>query len=216
MTVAKRRTASTDVLAIAEASVGIETTSATGSGTVIAHVGRSSWVLTCEHVVKGCKKARVVYRVGKKFVKVEGRVERTDAAKDLALVRVRKLPLPALPLASSEPDLYEKVWVLGAPEGYHGTAVESILCGRDGSNGDPDEAYQLSGFSSPGASGGTVGNFNGELVGVITGIRHDGHRPINNIVFATPLPKIKEFMAEGNALAEAAARKRKREEKENA
>jgi S1-C subfamily serine protease len=206
----KVRTASTDVQGIAEASVGVETDGSTGSGTVIAHIGRSSWVLTCEHVVRGCKRARISYRAGRKFIKVEGRVERTDEAKDLALVRTPKLPVAALSLASVEPDLYEKVWVVAAPEGYHGTAVESVLCGKDGSNGDPDEAYQLSGFSSPGASGGTVASFNNELVGVVTGIRHDGHRPINGIVFAATLPKVREFLADGKAFADA-ARKRWKE-----
>lgn len=208
----KQQTASAEVAAIAECSVGIETTSATGSGTVIAHVGRASWVLTCEHVVRGSKKAIVVYRKDGKFVRVEGKVERFDEKKDLALVRVARLPLAALDLAAEEPSLYERVWVVGAPEGYHGTAVEGLLCGMDGSNGDPDEAYQISGFSSPGASGGTVANFNGELVGVVTGIRHDGHRPIHGIVFAVGLPKIKVFLLEGNAIADAAKRKRKRKE----
>jgi len=208
----KQLTASSEVASIAEASVGIETDGATGSGTVIAHVGRSSWVLTCEHVARGAKKARVVYRAGKKFVKVEGTVERSDATKDLALVRVRKLPLAALSLAEADPELYEKVFVVGSPEGYFGTATESLLCGKDGSNGDPDHAYQLSGFTAPGGSGGTVANFNGQLVGVVTGIRHDGHRPIHGIVFACPLGKIKEFLADGKAFAERAKRQRKAKE----
>lgn len=202
------RVASSDVAAIAEAAVGIETDGSTGSGTVIAHVGRSSYVLTCEHVVGDAKKARVIYRVGKKFVKVEGRVERKDKTKDLALVRVRKIPVSALPIAEAEPELYEKCWIIASPEGYFGTACESLLTARDGSNGDPDESYQLSGFSSPGASGGTVGNFNGQLVAVVTGIRHDGHRPVHGIVFATPLPKVREFLADGKVFAERARRAR--------
>lgn len=208
----KQAVASSDVASIAEASVGIETDGATGSGTVIASVGRSSYVLTCEHVVRGAKKARVVFRQGKKFAKVEGVVERVDAAKDLALVRVKKLPISALGLAETEPELYEKVFVVGSPEGYFGTATESLLCGKDGSNGDPDESYQLSGFTSPGGSGGTVANFNGALVGVVTGIRHDGHRPIHGIVFACPLGKIKAFLVDGKAFAERAKRQRKAKE----
>lgn len=207
---ARMKTASTDVQAIAEASVRVETAGSTGSGTVIAHVGRSSWVLSCAHVAGPGASAQVVWRVGKRFVRARGKVERADSARDLSLIRTRRLPLPALALAVEEPDLYEKLWVVAAPEGYHGTAVESVLSGKDGSNGDPDEAYQLSGFSAPGASGGTVANFNGELVGVVTGIRHDGHRPLNNIVFASPLPAIKAFLSEGKAFADAAARKRKR------
>jgi S1-C subfamily serine protease len=208
------KVASSDVATIAEASVGIETDGSTGSGTVIHHAGRSSYVLTCEHVVGEAKKARIVYRVGKKFVKVEGRVERKDKDKDLALVRVRRLPLPALGIAEQEPELYEKCWIVGSPEGYFGTACESLVTAKDGSNGDPDETYQLSGFSSPGASGGTVGNFNGQLVAVVTGIRHDGHRPVHGIVFATPLPKIREFLADGKAFADRARRARLAKEKE--
>jgi S1-C subfamily serine protease len=204
--------ASSDVQSIAESSVGIETDGSTGSGTIIAHVGRSSYVLTCEHVVRGYKKARIVYRSGKRFVRVEGTVERSDERKDLSLVRVKKLPLPALSLAPTEPELYERVFVVGSPEGYFGTATESLLCGKDGSNGDPDESYQLSGFTSPGGSGGTVGNFNGQLVGVVTGIRHDGHRPVHGIVFACPLGKIKEFLADGKGFAERAKRQRKAKE----
>ena len=194
--VGKLMTASSDVRTIAESSVGVETDQATGSGTVIGHVGRSSLVLTCEHVVRGAKKARIVYRVGKRFLRVDGTVAQADSALDLALIRVPKLALPTLPIAVEEPELYAKLWVVGSAEGYFGTACEALLCARDGSNGDPDEAYQLSGFASPGASGGTIADHNGQLVAVLTGIRHNGHQPIHGIVFAVPLPKIRGFLSE--------------------
>lgn len=203
------KVAASEVATIAEAAVGVETDASTGSGTVVAHVGRSSWVLTCAHVVADCKKASVVYRVGKTFRKVNGKVERVDAEKDLALVRVPKLPLPFLPIGEQEPDLYEKCWIVASPGGFFGTACEALLTAKDGSNGDQDEAYQLSGFSAPGASGGTIGNYNGQLVGVVTGIRHDGHRAVHGIVFATPLPKLREFLAK--ALITKARRARAKE-----
>lgn len=209
-TTQKRGSSAAELRNLADSSVIIASATGEGSGTVIAHIGRNSYVLTCQHVVGNEKKATATYRSGKRFFTVSGKVERVNAEQDLAIVRLsRRVPVNAVDISDVEPELYERVWVVGAPAGRFGTAWEGILSGAEGSNQDPRGQYQLSVFTAPGASGGTVANFNGELIGVLTGLEHNGHSTVSGIVFAVPLPVVREFLKEGKVFAEKKAEGKK-------
>lgn len=170
-----------------------------GAGSVIAHVGRNSYVLTCHHVV-GAAKTRVTirYRKGKKFVDVPATVERVDETHDLAIVRTTKrLPMPTLAIGEDEPECYERVYGLGCGSQYFGLAFEGMIVARDGSAGDackPD-SYLFTGLSIGGMSGGPLIDDDGVIVGVITAVDRNGHLPVFQIGHAMSLPKIREFIA---------------------
>lgn len=170
-----------------------------GAGSVIAHVGRNSYVLTCQHVV-GAVKTRVTirYRKGKKFADVPATVERVDEALDLALVRTTKrLPMPTLAIGVDEPERYERVYGIGCGSQFFGLAFEGMIVARDGSAGEacPPGGYIFTGLSIGGMSGGPLIDDDGVIVGVITAVDRNGHLPVFQIGHAMSLPKIREFIA---------------------
>ena len=182
--------------------MAIETDSGgAGSGTVIAHTHRNAWVLTCAHVVGKSKRCEVLFyeeieeETSKTIKRVNAVVELAAPEVDLALLRVSKKILSPIDIAEEEPDFYEHLFVMGAPDGLWGTADRALLTSKDRRNGDRDD-YQYTGLAVPGMSGGTLANLEGELVGVISMVKTDSHLPIWNIGFAVPLPIVKAFIPE--------------------
>jgi serine protease Do len=167
-----------------------------GSGTIIAQSQRNTYILTCEHVISGAKNLTINYRDGKRFITISCAIEAVDEKHDLAILRTAKKikGREPLPIAREEPELYEGVYLMGAPEGYHGTAAHGILTSMDGSNGrKADDTWQITGLASGGISGGIVSNIDCELIGVMSAVARDGHLPVWNIGFAVPLKHIKRF-----------------------
>ncbi len=139
---------------------------AQGSGTVIGRFGEWAFVLTCHHVVKDALSI-VVHPTGHAKATRAAYLEVGSPDHDLALLAVKGLDLPALPISVSDPELYDTVYLFGAPQGQQGTASEGIVT---------DLKYKLSklppffrvtnAFVDHGISGGTATNTEGELVGV--------------------------------------------------
>src|SRR5438552_3253707 len=94
-----------ELSAAAGSTVCVEVDDGAGAGSVIAHVGSNSYVLTCEHVAGAAgDKTNVVYRPGKRFVRVPAVVERVDVVNDLAIVRTsRRIDAPVIRFAAEEP-----------------------------------------------------------------------------------------------------------------
>lgn len=182
---------------IAKSSVVIETPVGLGSGTVVwTDGGGLSLILTCHHVIYDEETNKPFDELSISSLQAGsavGIVEDFSEDADLALVMgMGDLKAPALLVAIKEPDLYEHLYVMGAPAGYHGTAAEATLTNKQG-------FWQLTSFIFPGYSGGTVTNNRMELVAVprmvYAGVNPYGVPEIvPEIGFVVPLPMIRTFL----------------------
>lgn len=172
-----------------------------GSGSIVKHGPRSTYVLTCQHVVVGEKVVMVVFREGGRFRRLPARIIAVDADNDLALVRTStRVPhRQPIELAADEPELYTRGYVMGSGAGLYGTAGEVVLCSKDGSNaaqGERKRCYQFTGVMVQGMSGGLLCDFDARLVGVPHLVEREETRTLGTIGFAVPLPVIKAFLEE--------------------
>lgn len=202
-----------ELVRIASAAVAINAARASGSGTCIAHIGMNSYILTCAHVLDDEEKRVLVgsWRGGK-WHEVPANVALVDEANDLALLRTTKRLEHIAPatIADTEPDLYEKVFVVGSGSDLYGLASEGLLCGTRGSTRTTCKNYYVyTGLSCPGMSGGPLANDEGELIGVILAVDKNGHLPIWSIGYAMALPIVTEFLTKDPALKVATKRKLK-------
>ena len=182
---------------VSASAVIVTTRTGSGSGTVILRGSEGSLVLTARHVVEA--EGRVVeilvpYADGDHGVsKSRARVLLVDRDRDLALLRSdAPLAAPALPVARSEPELYETVYMVAAPMGLAGTAAPGVVSAKLG----PDGAalWEITGLTFFGSSGGTVANARGELVAVPIVVSTWNGLPIPQIGFAVPLGSIRTFL----------------------
>lgn len=180
--------------AVMESCVSVETPElATGSGVVVRHGKRCSYVVTCHHVVKGHRKVKVNLRVGKKFFAYNAIVEKTDEKKDLALLRTaRKVGVSAVELAPEAPSHCAEVCVVGHPAGFFGLACQGVLSFVDTAYG-----YMISGVVSlEGTSGSAVVNTEGGLIGILHSGGHQGNLPVWGICYAVPFEDVRSFLTE--------------------
>ena len=190
--------APTDLYQRVSASAVIVTTPiGSGSGTVVLSGRGGSLVLTAQHVVEGAGRRveiGVPYLSGHQGATTSrARVLLADRAHDLALLRTDEpLAAPALPVAGTEPDLYEEVYMVAAPLGLAGTATPGLVTAkleRDGA-----ALWEVTGLTLFGSSGGTVANARGELVAVPVLVSAWNGLPIPQIGFAVPLRSIHIFL----------------------
>ena len=180
----------------AASSVLIETDGSTGSGTMVAHSKKNSYVLSCYHVLREFDApVEILYKSGKKFNHVRCKVVHDNKKMDLVLLKTsRRIKIPTIMVARQEPDLYERVYMVGALLGLYGTAADGILCGKKGSNIDNPNLWQVTGLFVSGISGGSLVNTEGELIGVPVSMARADEIPIWSIGFAVPLPKVRRFL----------------------
>lgn len=172
---------------MAPASVQVDGASQ-GSGTIVRHAARSTYVLTCYHVV-GTDKPTVTVMDGKRPKVFNGKTVHISEEHDLALVKTtRKIDRPALGLSEEDPDVFDKVWVLGCPGGWYGTPGEGIIAQVD------DNLYRYTGLAMEGLSGGTMCDLNGELVGVPSKLAHYNGQAVNLVGWAVSRKVIKDFL----------------------
>jgi len=157
-----------------------------GSGVIVDERG---FVFTNYHVIDGATSITVTLRSGE-TAKAQGYLA-VDQSRDLALIIVDKLPKAAtLPIASSAPQVGEKVAAFGNPKGFSFTTSEGIVSGvRTGAELRHilgDDAFRYLGYAenttwvqttaaiSGGNSGGPLVSMKGEVVGLNTWTRNDG------------------------------------------
>lgn len=188
---------------MAQSYVGVYTDMNLGSGTVVGHKGRRSYILTCHHVVNRPLGSRIKYHdkcpesFGPAiFTEVPAAVEESDLAMDLALLSVPRLARPTIDISDGEPCLYSRGLVMGTAAGLYGTAGEVVLCGMEGSNGDDltGDLYQYVGLSVGGVSGGLLCDADGALIGVPSQGSRENDLSIQNMGFAVPLPLVEAFL----------------------
>ena len=140
-----------------------------GSGVIISPDG---YVVTNNHVVGENVRDITVALSDKR--EVHGRVIGTDAATDIALLKIDVTGLPVLPWGDSD-KLQVGEWVLaiGSPFQLSQTVTAGIVSATRRSNvgfAEYEDFIQTDAAINPGNSGGALVNSRGELVGINTGI----------------------------------------------
>ena len=139
-----------------------------GTGFVVHSDG---YILTNEHVVRDASSISVFLNDAQ--VEYEGTVIVTDAANDLALIKIGCTRLPAVVLGDSDDvSLFDPIVSLGYPSSLalgtdlttstgQVTAVRTNMEGREGK-----ETFQTDGAIYHGSSGGPLVNMSAEVIGV--------------------------------------------------
>jgi Do/DeqQ family serine protease len=140
-----------------------------GSGVIISADG---YIVTNNHVVgENVREITVALSDNRE---VKGRVIGTDAATDIALLKVDITGLPAIPWGdSSKLQVGEWVLAIGSPFQLSRTVTAGIISATGRSNvgfSEYEDFLQTDAAINPGNSGGALVNTRGELIGINTGI----------------------------------------------
>jgi serine protease Do len=128
-------------------------------------------IVTNNHVVDGADEVEVTLTDGRKFTSTD---IKTDAATDLAIVRVKtSSKLPALKFGdSSQMEIGDRVLAVGAPFGLTGSVTNGIISAKGRAlSGKYDDYLQTDAAINPGNSGGPLVNVAGEVVGINSAIK---------------------------------------------
>ncbi|MCR4569896.1 MAG: Do family serine endopeptidase [Bacteroidales bacterium] len=144
-----------------------------GSGVIIRQDG---YIVTNNHVVQDATKITVTLNNNEQY---EATVVGTDAATDVAIIKIDANGLPTLPLGDSDQlRLGEWVLAIGSPLGaqLRSTITAGIVSAKGRSMPDSSGEFKIESFIqtdaavNPGNSGGALVNKKGELVGINTAI----------------------------------------------
>ncbi len=165
---------------------------ATGSGFVI----HGNQVATNYHVIEDISRglanglAKLVRK--QEVYRVEG-VLAVDKKRDLAIVRVAGIDVPALSLGDSDAvEIGETVYVAGNPQGFEGTFTGGMISAvrPEGIPSLECKVLQMDASVSPGSSGGPVLNSRGEVIGISVAAYDKGRLNLN---FAIPVNYLKRL-----------------------
>ena len=164
-----------------------------GSGFFIA----SNLILTNAHVVRGMTRGAINLGKDQKKYRINAVGFFNDEDTDLALLvsdETKNLKVPIIPPANlSDLKIGETIYVLSNPEGLAGTISQGIVSSEMRRIKNKD-LLQITAAISPGSSGGAVVNSRGETIGMATGSYVGGQ----NLNFAVPITRIKNFLKEFN------------------
>lgn len=145
-----------------------------GSGFFISKDG---YILSNQHVVKDERYLKIRLVSGRE---VPAEVLRTDANRDVALLKVNETQCPALPLQLNEPSIGKSIYPLGAPlaQSYSSTLMKGVVSkysSRAGDNGEEYKIIQHDASTHPGNSGCAVLDEFGNVVSIhVAGHRING------------------------------------------
>jgi len=159
---------------------------ALGSGVVVDKAG---YILTNNHVIE--KADRIQVKFPNDPVDYDAKVIGTDAATDLAVIRVenKKNPQPARIGNSDAVQVGDWAIAIGSPFGFQATVTAGIISAKE-REVDPSMQFQhflqTDAAINPGNSGGPLLNIRGEVVGINTAIasRSGGYQGVG---FALPV-----------------------------
>jgi len=166
-----------------------------GSGVVVRDDG---YILTNNHVVQGMTEFKVMLSDG---TELSAKLVGADPRTDLAVIKVDRTDLPALPLGDSDAlRIGEIVLAVGSPFSTNlSTTVTYGIVSAKGRSGLQLSAYedfiQTDAAINPGNSGGALVNLNGELVGINSAIASRGGGS-NGIGFSIPANMASEVMSD--------------------
>lgn len=165
-----------------------ESKQGTGSAFVVSDDG---YLLTCEHVVRNATSVKVAF--GDQTA--TARIVATDATHDLAILRVERQNLVALPLADSDAiELAENVRAVGFP--LSDVLGDSIKVTQGSVAGIVTKAkgkmLQIDAVVNPGNSGGPLLDDGGAVVGVVSAQLLGSH--VSKVGFAVPINYAKALL----------------------
>src|SRR5262249_14639637 len=143
-----------------------------GSGVLISSDGK---VMTAAHVVHLADRVVVEFLGGER---VDARIVASDAAADVSLLQLERVPAGALVATLGDSDrtqIGEEVFIIGAPYGIGHTLSAGHISGRH----EPDTVYhglakaeflQTDAAINQGNSGGPMFNMKGEVIGIVSHI----------------------------------------------
>lgn len=148
-----------------------------GSGVIVRADGQ---ILTNDHVISGAGHNPTITILFNSGLQLPATVMGTDPLTDLALLKVNKNKLPALPISWREPlSVGQPVVALGAPLGLSGSVTAGIVSALDRNVPAPmssggttvlTDAIQTDAAINPGNSGGPLVSCEGWFIGVNTAI----------------------------------------------
>lgn len=169
-----------------------------GSGVIISPDG---YIATNNHVIDGADRLEVTLNDNRTF---DATVIGSDAATDLALIKIEADSLSVIPMGDSDA-LRVGEWVLavGNPFGFTSTVTTGIVSAKarsissvQGSRQMGIESYiQTDAAVNPGNSGGALVNIDGELVGINTAI-YSQTGNYAGYSFAIPVSIVTKVMAD--------------------
>ncbi|HVL82301.1 MAG TPA: trypsin-like peptidase domain-containing protein [Actinomycetota bacterium] len=158
-----------------------------GSGVIIRSDGH---IITNAHVVEGATAVEVVLASGEQL---EGRLIGSDLDTDIAVVKVERPEMPAVPLGSSK-DLRvgELTVAIGSPLGLSHSVTSGIVSALGRTSRSPSGAQlvdliQTDASITRGNSGGALLNGQGALIGINSMIAVDPDVGAEGIGFAIPI-----------------------------
>jgi len=136
-----------------------------GQGSGFA-VGKGDYVLTAAHVVAGSKFVKLTTAEGKQHY---GEVVRSNAPRDLALVKLEQGRLKPLAIAAAMPSAGTEVYAVGSPlsDKFSMSVTKGIISGRRSEDGL--DYLQSDVNVLPGSSGGPLLDADGNVVGIVHG-----------------------------------------------
>jgi S1-C subfamily serine protease len=151
---------------------------ATGSGVIFTANG---YVLTNAHVVDGARAIAVTLATAEPL---KASLVGADPLNDLAVLRVRRSPLPVAKFGrSADLAVGDAAIVVGSPFGFQGSVTSGIvsalhrvvkLPGGQGPGNELVDAIQTDAAINPGNSGGALADGSGRVVGISTAIATSG------------------------------------------
>ena len=173
-----------------------------GSGVIID--ARKGHVITNHHVIRNAERIIVTVKDGRQL---KAELVGSDAATDIALLKVEARDLSAIELADSDRlKVGDVVLAIGNPFGLGQTVTSGIVSalGRSGLTAENYEDFiQTDAPINPGNSGGELVNSLGELIGINTAIIAPGGGNIG-IGFAVPANMVKAVVSQLSSSARCA------------
>lgn len=167
----------------------------TASGAVIYHDKDKSYILTAKHFCEETGKNYIdqINIHTHKMENAKADVVAMAADIDACIMTSKRVNTKKLNLASSGPDIGEKVYNMAAPQGVFGKDLvllyEGFYSGELIENGQSTaDIFSLP--ANPGSSGSPIINGRGKLVGVVFAI----HSRFHHITLSTPFEKLKLFI----------------------
>ena len=163
-----------------------------GSGIIVSGDGH---ILTNHHVIDGAEKIKVQLTDNRTF---DAKLVGSDAASDLAVLKIEADNLPVLPLGNSDDvRVGDVALAVGNPLGLGQTVTSGIISAKGRSTGLSDGSFedflQTDAPINQGNSGGALVNTNGELIGINSQILSPSGGNIG-IGFAIPSNMAKNVM----------------------
>jgi putative serine protease PepD len=143
----------------------VETADGFGTGWAAWRAGRSTYLITANHVVQDAiAHGTHDVTVNQKLRSWQGVIVATDAKNDLAVVRVANLQSPPLwqvPAAQPAAVVGDPVILVGSPFGLDGTVTAGVVSRIS------NDQIVIDAASNPGNSGGPAVDGSGQVVGVL-------------------------------------------------